>query len=69
MRGSDFNLATSIFFVGYLVLQIPGAVLAARWSARKTVLLLMVTWSFAAMACGLVRSEILDRDGMILLDL
>lgn len=48
---------SGIFFIGYLILQIPGAVLASRWSARKTVVILMLAWSLAAMACGLVTSE------------
>ncbi|WP_410609326.1 MFS transporter [Amycolatopsis sp. lyj-109] len=62
--GDDFplsagakGLASGIFFIGYLVLQIPAAVLAAKWSARKTVLLLMIAWSVAAVLCGLVRNE------------
>jgi len=57
LSASAQGFAGGIFFIGYLLLQIPGAVLAARWSARRTVLILMVTWSFAAMACGLVRTE------------
>jgi sugar phosphate permease len=58
LSASAKGLASGIFFVGYLLLQIPAAVLAARWSARKTVLGLMIAWSLAAMACGLVRSEV-----------
>ncbi|WP_239154064.1 MFS transporter [Amycolatopsis sp. FDAARGOS 1241] len=57
LSASAQGLASGIFFVGYLVLQIPAAVLAVRWSARKTVLVLMIAWSLAAVLCGLVRSE------------
>lgn len=57
LSASATGFASGIFFVGYLVLQIPGAVLAARWSARKTVLILMIAWSVAATACGLVQTE------------
>ena len=57
LSGSAKGLASGIFFVGYMILQLPGAILAARWSARKTVLLLMIAWSVAAMACGLVQTE------------
>jgi sugar phosphate permease len=57
LSASAKGLAGGIFFVGYLLLQIPAAILAARWSARKTVLILMVAWSLSAMACGLVHSE------------
>ncbi|CAM02735.1 sugar phosphate permease [Saccharopolyspora erythraea NRRL 2338] len=58
LSASAKGLASGIFFVGYMLLQIPAAILAARWSSRKTVLWLMITWSLAAMACGLVRSEL-----------
>src|SRR4051812_1247332 len=57
LSGSAKGLAAGIFFVGYMLLQIPAAVLAAKWSARKTVLALMILWALAAMACGLVHTE------------
>jgi sugar phosphate permease len=57
LSGSAKGLAGGIFFVGYMLLQIPAAILAAKWSARKTVLALMVLWGLAAMACGLVHTE------------
>ncbi|WP_181765913.1 MFS transporter [Streptomyces albidus (ex Kaewkla and Franco 2022)] len=57
LTASDEGMVTGIFFLGYVFLQIPGAILAQRWSARKTVLILMVAWGFAAMACGLVQTK------------
>ena len=57
LSASAKGLASGIFFIGYLVLQIPAAILASRWSARKTVLLLMIAWAVAAVLCGLVRTE------------
>ena len=30
-----FGLGIGIFFIGYLLLEIPGALLVERWSARK----------------------------------
>ena len=54
---ADKGLVTGIFFVGYMFLQIPGAILAQRWSAKKVVLILMVMWGLAAMATGLVQSR------------
>jgi MFS family permease len=53
----DKGLITGIFFVGYMFLQIPAAILAQRWSAKKVVLILMVMWGLAAMATGLVQSR------------
>jgi sugar phosphate permease len=57
LSNSDKGLVSGIFFIGYIFLQIPAAVLAQRWSARKTVLILMVAWGLAAMACGLVQTK------------
>ncbi|GAB2450633.1 MFS transporter [Xylanimonas ulmi] len=54
---ADKGLVTGIFFVGYMVLQIPGAVLAQKWSAKKTVLILMILWGLAAISCGLVNTR------------
>ncbi|MFE7312470.1 MFS transporter [Streptomyces sp. NPDC057555] len=57
LSNADKGLAGGIFFVGYVFLQIPAAVLAQRWSARKTVLLLMVAWGLSAVLSGLVQSR------------
>ncbi|MET8010030.1 MFS transporter [Streptomyces sp. NPDC005271] len=57
LSGADQGLVSGIFFIGYVFLQIPAAILAQRWSARKTVLILMVAWGLAAMVCGLVQTK------------
>ena len=50
------GLAGGIFFIGYLFLQIPGGMLAERWSAKRFVGVMIVLWG--AMACleGLVQN-------------
>lgn len=45
--------AAGIFFIGYLMLQMPGGFLASRWSARKVVSGLLVLWGISAVGCGL----------------
>ncbi|AJC53842.1 MFS transporter [Streptomyces sp. 769] len=57
LSNADKGLAGGIFFLGYVFLQIPAAVLAQRWSARKTVLILMVAWGLSAVLSGLVQSR------------
>ena len=47
-----FGLGVGVFFIGYLALQIPGALLAERWSARKTISGCMVLWGFSHSADG-----------------
>jgi sugar phosphate permease len=48
--------AGGIFFIGYILLQIPGGWLAERWSARKFVAIMIVFWGLMALTCGLVHS-------------
>jgi MFS family permease len=50
------GLAGGIFFIGYLVLQIPGGYLAERWSAKKFVGIMIFIWGVFAFACGLVQN-------------
>lgn len=46
--------AAGIFFIGYVLLQIPGGYLANRWSARKLIAIFLVAWGICAVGCGLV---------------
>src|SRR5689334_15957622 len=48
--------AGGIFFVGYVLLQIPGGWLGERWSAKKFVGLMIVLWGTMALLCGFVQS-------------
>lgn len=48
--------AAGIFFLGYVLLQIPGGYWASHWSPRKLVSLFLVFWGLCAVACGLARS-------------
>jgi MFS family permease len=48
--------AAGIFFLGYILLQIPGGHLAARWSAKKVISVFLVFWGLCAVGCGLATS-------------
>ena len=48
--------AAGIFFFGYVLLQIPGGILASRWSARKFISLCLIAWGLCAIGCGLSQS-------------
>jgi ACS family tartrate transporter-like MFS transporter len=41
-----YGLGIGIFFIGYLLLEIPGALLVERWSARKWFARILITWGF-----------------------
>lgn len=45
-----FGWGIGLFFVGYLFLEIPGALLVERWSARKWFARILVTWGLCSMA-------------------
>jgi MFS family permease len=49
---ADQGTAGGIFFVGYVLLQIPGGWLAEHWSAKKFVTIMIVFWGLMALACG-----------------
>src|SRR5215467_2809357 len=40
---SVFGLGGGIFFVGYFLLEVPGAILAELWSARKWIARILIT--------------------------
>ncbi len=56
LTASAIGFAAGIFFVGYMILQIPGGMLAGRWSAKKVVAILMVLWAIPAIGTGLAQN-------------
>jgi MFS family permease len=56
INSAQQGLAGGIFFIGYLVLQIPGGHLAERWSAKKFVGIMVLVWGVLAVASGLVQN-------------
>jgi MFS family permease len=50
------GLAGGIFFIGYLVMQIPGGHLAEHWSAKKFVGIMILVWGVFAVLSGLVQN-------------
>jgi ACS family tartrate transporter-like MFS transporter len=51
-----FGLGIGIFFIGYLTLEIPGALLVERWSARKWFSRILITWGLISAATAFVRT-------------
>ena len=56
LSDSVFGTASGIFFIGYLGLQIPGALLVERWSARWLLSLTLITWGALTTLTGFVRT-------------
>jgi len=49
--------AAGIFFLGYVLLQIPGGHWASHWSPKKLISILLVAWGICAVGCGLTRTS------------
>src|SRR3954466_5034531 len=57
LTDSVFGTASGIFFIGYFGLQIPGALLVERWSARRLLSLTLIVWGALTALTGLVRTS------------
>jgi ACS family tartrate transporter-like MFS transporter len=51
-----FGLGAGIFFVSYVALQIPGALLVERWSARRMISATMILWGSLTTLTALVHT-------------
>ena len=51
-----FGLGTGIFFIGYVLLEIPGTMLVELWSARKWIARIMISWGLIAALTGLIHN-------------
>ena len=58
LSDSVFGTASGIFFIGYFALQIPGALLVERWSAKWLLALTLITWGCLTTLTGLVRTPL-----------
>jgi len=65
----EFGWGLGIFFAGYLLLEIPGAILVEHWSARKWFTRIMVTWGLCSMGMALVRTPVQFATARFLLGL
>ena len=56
LTDSVFGTASGIFFIGYFALQVPGALLVERWSARWLLSLTLITWGALTTLTAFVHS-------------
>lgn len=49
------GIGGGIFFLGYFLLEIPGTLIVERWSARKWICRIMITWGIMAAATAMVK--------------
>ena len=51
-----FGFGAGVFFLGYFLLEIPGALIVERWSARLWLARIMITWGLITVLTGWVES-------------
>src|SRR6202040_2825114 len=51
-----FGLGAGIFFVGYVLLEIPGALIVERWSARRWIARIMISWGMITVLVAFVHT-------------
>ena len=51
-----YGLGVGIFYVSYVLFEIPGAIIVERWSARKWIARIMISWGIVTIFTGFVHS-------------
>src|SRR4249919_2850866 len=51
-----YGLGVGMFYVSYVLFEIPGAIIVERWSARKWIARIMVSWGLITILTGFVNS-------------
>src|SRR5215510_9730057 len=51
-----FGLGAGIFYIGYIFLEIPGALIVERWSARLWIARIMISWGFCTVLVGFIKT-------------
>ena len=51
-----FGLGVGVFFVSYILFEIPGAIIVERWSARKWMARIMISWGLVTVFTGFVQT-------------
>ena len=51
-----YGLGVGMFYLTYVLFEIPGAIIVERWSARKWVARIMITWGIVTILTGFVHT-------------
>jgi len=51
-----YGLGVGMFFLGYVIFEVPGALIVERWSARKWLARIMITWGLATVLMAFVHT-------------
>jgi ACS family tartrate transporter-like MFS transporter len=51
-----YGLGVGMFFVGYILFEVPGAIIVERWSARKWMARIMISWGLITILTGFIHT-------------
>jgi sugar phosphate permease len=51
-----YGLGVGMFFVGYALFEVPGAIIVERWSARKWMTRIMISWGLVTILTGFIHT-------------
>ena len=51
-----YGLGVGVFYLTYVLFEIPGAIIVERWSARKWIARIMISWGIVTILTGFVHS-------------
>src|SRR6476659_11333901 len=51
-----YGLGVGVFYLGYVLFEIPGAIIVERWSARKWIARIMISWGMVTILTGFVHT-------------
>jgi ACS family tartrate transporter-like MFS transporter len=51
-----YGLGVGVFYLGYVLLEIPGAIIVERWSARKWIARIMISWGVLTILTAFVHN-------------
>ena len=51
-----YGLGVGTFYLSYVLFEIPGAIIVERWSARKWIARIMISWGFVTIVTGFVHN-------------
>jgi MFS transporter, ACS family, tartrate transporter len=51
-----FGFGAGIFFIGYFLLEIPGSLIVEKWSARKWLARIVISWGIIAVLMGFIQN-------------
>jgi ACS family tartrate transporter-like MFS transporter len=51
-----YGLGVGMFFIGYVLFEIPGAIIVERWSARKWLARILISWGLITILNGFIHT-------------